>query len=199
MKQFFLSVILALTSFAMSAQDAIRVRYSGAKPTITDFARAYCHYMDTLQETGDRPSNAIKHALECRDKGLPLDEGETFVVNERAGYIAYHAQHDRCFIEMEMCYWNEKDGKHKLFAFNNMASLCDGKPLLTETSGIDFLRYDNATRTMTFCDDPGVEVHYDNAVYSLPCDGKDITVTVFDEDGEVTEHILKWNGRRFLP
>ncbi|MBQ3960233.1 MAG: hypothetical protein II683_00405, partial [Muribaculaceae bacterium] len=91
---------------------------------------------------------------------------------------------------------NEADGKHKLFAFNNMASIVDDEPLSTETTGMTFCRYNNATKKMTLCDPPGFEIDY-QCVYALPRTGKNITVTKFLKNGQTTKKTLKWNGKRF--
>lgn len=197
MKKTILLVALLVANLAAWAQDDIRVRYQGAKPTITDLAWAFCDYMDNLEETGDRPSNAIMSAMIQQRKGIPQEEGETFIIDEKNGYILYERVDDSYVNRMEMCYWNEADGKHKLFAFNNLATLMDGRPACTETSGLYFYRYNNATKKMVYCDPPGFEVDY-SATYALPRTGKHIVVTKWDENGnKIKETTLKWNGRRF--
>ena len=95
-----------------------------------------------------------------------------------------------------MCYWNESDGKHKLIAFNNMASYMEGRPCMAEMSGIDFYRYNNATKRMEACDAPGFEVDY-GCNYELPRKGKDIITTRWNDDGTTRQKILKWDGKRF--
>ena len=95
-----------------------------------------------------------------------------------------------------MCYWNESDGKHKLFAFNNMASFDEDGPIATETSGMYFYRYNNATKKMTYCYTPGFELDYQNT-YALPRAGKDIVETKWNSDGTKTEKLLKWDGHKF--
>ncbi|MBQ4367259.1 MAG: hypothetical protein II786_04160 [Muribaculaceae bacterium] len=197
MKRLSLVIIFACFILAMSAQDGFRVHFQGAKPTITDLAWAFlCDCEANDEECGDRPALAVKDALSRHRKGLPQEEGVTLRIDQKNGYILYEWQYETCLIRMEMCYWNESDGKHKLFVFNNMASLCDGKPVVTETSGLVFCRYNNATKKMTYCDDP-FTVDY-QCTYALPSAGKDIIVTPWDESGNMKQpKTLKWNGRRF--
>lgn len=197
MKKLSFTMIFACCVLAMVAQDVIRVNYRGAKPTISDFAWAYVVAVDKIEECGDKPSNAIKEAMTRQRKGLPQEEDVTFVVDEKNGYILYEFKYDTVVMRMEMCYWNEADGKHKLFAFNHMSTLSDGKPVLTETSGLTFYRYDNAKKKMTYCNPPGFEVEYYDTTYEFPRAGKNITVNKWNEDVIVEQKTLKWNGRRF--
>ena len=148
MKKLSWVIFFACCTMALAAQDVISVNYRGAKPTISDFAWAYVQAVDNIEECGDKPSNAIMYAMERQREGLPLKDGETFVVDEKNGYICYECAYDNVMYRMEMCYWNEADGKHKLFAFNNMASLVDGKPLIGETTVLNFYRYDNAIHSV---------------------------------------------------
>ncbi len=196
MKKLSLAIIFICCTLALAAQDVIRVKYQGAKPTIRDFAWAFVQAVANIEECGDKPSDAIKSAMEKQRKGLPLENGETLVVDEKNGYILYEYRYDNVVDRMEMCYWNEADGKHKLFAFNNMASLIDDRPLRTETIGLTFFRYDNATKKMTYCNPPGFEVDY-SSTYEFPRAGKNITVNKWNEDVIVEQKTLKWNGRRF--
>jgi hypothetical protein len=98
-----------------------------------------------------------------------------------------------------MCYWNEADGKHKLFAYN-VASFINGRCEAGQYDGLDFYRYDNAKKKMTFCEDRrGTEAVYKYDVrqsYTLPRKGKDITVTLWYDSGKKVK-TLKWNGKRF--
>ena len=199
MKRKALTIVFACCTLAMMAQDAIKVNYKGAKPTISDFAWALFAAIDEdEEESGDRPAYAIREAMIKQRNGLPQEEGVTLTVDEKNGYILYEWLQGSYVIRMEMCYWNESDGKHKLFAFNNLASYdtADGSPLATETSDISFFRYNNATKRMIYCDPPGFVVDY-SATYALPRTGKDITVTKWNKDGTTTKKKLKWNGRRF--
>lgn len=197
MKRNLLVIFLTCFSLLLMAQQGFRVNFKGSKPTITDLAWAYlCHYENDDDECGDRPALAVKEALSRHRQGLPQEEGVTLRIDEKNGYILYEFKYESSVIRMEMCYWNEADGKHKLFIFNNMASFSDGKPCFTEVSGFEFCRYDNATRKMNYCDAP-FEVDY-GCTYALPSAGKDIIATQWDANGnKKATRTLKWNGRRF--
>ena len=58
-----------------------------------------------------------------------------------------------------MCYWNEADGKHKLFAYN-VGCYQNGTYSPGQFDGLTFYRYNNATKQMTPCGDVGFEVAY---------------------------------------
>ena len=99
-----------------------------------------------------------------------------------------------------MCYWNEADKKHKLFAYN-VSSFTNGKYNAGQYDVLMFYRYNNATKKMSYCTDTGFDVEYgtgDGAMisYALPRIGKDITVTTWYEKGK-KQKTLKWNGKKF--
>ena len=95
-----------------------------------------------------------------------------------------------------MCFWNEADKKHKLFAYSNW-SYFNGHPELGQFDALTFYRYDNATRTMEYALTPGFDVIYENGTtYSLPRVGKDIKVNKWD-GGMKNQTTLKWNGHGF--
>ena len=196
MKRKTLAIIFAFCALAMVAQNGIKVNYKGAKPTITDFAWAYLSAMDDDDDCGMEAINAFREAFIKHRKGLPQNKGEKFIIDEKNGFIVYETINNDIVIRMEMCYWNEADGKHKLFAFNNMNTLEKGKPIFTELSDITFYRYNNATKMMTSCDPPGFDVNY-SCNYLLPRNGKNIIVTKWNDNGTKTQKVLKWNGRKF--
>ena len=188
--------MFALCALAMVAQNGIKVNYKGAKPTISDFAWAYLSSMDGDDDCGMEAINAFKEAFIKHRNGQPQNEGEKFIVDEKNGFIVYETKYDDIVNRMEMCYWNEADGKHKLFAFNTMNTLDKGKPIFTELSDISFYRYTNATKKMVACDAPGFKVDYGTA-YALPRNGKNIITTKWNDNGTKITKTLKWNGRKF--
>jgi len=201
MRRLLSAIVFSCLTLSLMAQNGIKVNYKGAKPTITDFVWAAfpsLNYEDE-EETGDRPWRALQNAMERHRKGLPQEEGETLTIDSKNGYILFeqvYNENANHVFKLEICYWNESDGKHKLIAFNNLASLTDGRPCLTETSDFCFFRYNNATKRMVGCEPPGFEIIYDG-IYELPRVGKDIIHTQWNEDGTTKKKILKWNGRRF--
>ena len=208
MKRNSLAIIFACCVLALAAQDVIKVNYRGAKPTISDFAWAFLSdytYDENGDDCLDEVRSSVKQAWINHRKGLPLEEGETITVDEKNGYALYECRtkdgsnDDLC--KVEMCYWNEADGKHKLFAYN-VALFRNGKYDPGQFDGIQFYRYTNAKKKMVYCEAPGFTPQYgteDGAyvTHSLPRAGKDITVTSWYENGKKKQRTLKWNGRRF--
>ena len=203
MKRLSLAIIFACCTLALAAQEAIRVNYQGAKPTISDFAWAFLSNAVIEDEDGmfDESTNAVKQAWIQHRKGLPQSEDMTLTIDQKNGYAVLESRQGEHLGRWEMCYWNEADGKHKLFAYN-VAWFQNGKYSPGQYDGIIFYRYNNATKIMTPCDDTGVDIVYrseDNVLgsYALPCVGKDIIVTLWYDNGKTKKKTLKWNGRRF--
>ena len=207
MKRMTFTIILACLTLAMAAQDdAIRVSYKGARPTISDFVSSYLSAImvddDDDEDCIDESANAFNQAWMNHKKGLPLDEGDKLTVDEKNGYVLYESRFEDELLKVEMCYWNEADGKHKLVAYN-VAAYRNGKYMGGQYDGLLFYRYNNATKKMTLCDDTGVEDAYEmedgaSISFGLPRIGKDIVVTWswFDKDKTIRK-TMKWNGRRF--
>ena len=182
------------------AQESIRVNYQGTTPTISDFASAFLSAAVDDEDCIDESTNAIKQAWTQHRKGLPLDEGETLTIDQKNGYIVYESKYDEHMLRIEMCFWNESDRKHKLFAYN-VACFTNDKYSAGQFDGLTFYRYDNGSKKMIPCHDTGFDVVYgtdDGAwiSYELPRTGKDITVTSWYDDGKKQKR-LKWNGYRF--
>ena len=204
MKRLALAIILACFTLTLFAQDGIKVNYKGAKPTISDFAEAFVSEQSkSLEEEGesDESFNAFRQAWYRHRDGKPQDAGETFVVDQKNGYILYQIKRGKDLLKWEMCYWNEADGKHKLFAYN-VTWFKNGKYSPGQFDGLIFYRYNNATKKMTYCDDPGFDAVMgsdDGATisYALPRSGKDIIASYWYDDGKKKQKTLKWNGRRF--
>ena len=203
MKRISLAIIFACCTLALAAQEAIRVNYQGAKPTISDFAWAFLSNAVIEDEDGmfDESTNAVKQAWIQHRKGLPQSEDMTLTIDQKNGYAVLESRQGEHLGRWEMCYWNEADGKHKLFAYN-VVWFQNGKYSPGQYDGIIFYRYNNATKIMTPCDDTGVDIVYrseDNVLgsYALPRVGKDIIVTLWYDNGKTKKKTLKWNGRRF--
>ena len=203
MKRISLAIILALFTLSLAAQDVIRVDYKGAKPTISDFAWALLsnYVWDEEEDVLDESTNAAKYAWTQYRKGLPMDEGDKITVDQKNGYAVYESRDDKDLLRVEMCYWNEADQKHKLFAYN-VRFYEDGKYSPGQFDGLTFYRYDNATKKMTSCEAPGFDVvsATDDGAwvsYDLPRSGKDIIYTEWKDNIKKKQKTLKWNGRRF--
>ena len=194
------AIIFSCIALSMVAQNGVKVNFKGSTPTVTDFVWAAFPSLDyeDEEESGDRPWRMLQDAMTRHRQGLPQEQDETLTIDTKNGYIVFESS-DETFdhvFRLEVCYWNEADGKHKLIAFNDMASFTGGSPCVTETSYMRFFRYDNATKRMVECDPPGFEIDY-SCTYELPRSGKDIVVTQWNADGSSKRKVLKWNGKRF--
>ena len=201
MKKLSLAIVFACCTLAVAAQeDGFRVNYQGAKPTIKDFALAYLASLFTDVEECDLEGLGmyadLQDAIKRQGKGLQLEENSTLTIDVKNGFLVYEQKQDEYLMRIEMCYWNEADGKHKLFACNRW-SFENDKPMMGQFDVLSFYRYDNATKKMSWCETPGFDVEYLNKSYALPRTGKDITVTTWEDNGKMTQKILKWNGRGF--
>ena len=166
MKRLSLAIMFVFCTLAMAAQDVIRVNYQGDKPTISDFITAYL--APTYGEDGECDSeamNGIRNAWERHRKGLKQQEGDTFTLDVKNGFAVYEYKYFEGACEfmtrIEMCFWNEADGKHKLFAYNHMFYR-DGQYYPGQYDGLTFMRYDNATKTMKYHSDAGVQAVYES-------------------------------------
>lgn len=206
MKKVSLTILLVCCTLALAAQDgAFKVNYRGATPTISDFAWAYLY---NVVEDGDdvdcanESERAIKQAWVKHRKGQPQDENVTLTIDEKNGYVLYESRYEEHLLKVEMCYWNEADKKHKLFAIN-VACFSNGKYSPGQFDGISFYRYNNATKKMVYTTDTGIDAAFatdDGAwrSFELPCSGKDIVVTKWWYNSDKKQQFtLKWNGRRF--
>lgn len=208
MKRTSFAIIFACLTLTMVAQDAIRVKYKGAKPNISDFAWAYLSdyvYDEDEDCCLDEVRNGVKQAWLLHLKGAQQKEGETLTVDDKNGYAVfehnseYESVKDLC--RVEMCYWNETDGKHCLFAYN-VGCYTNGKYSPGQFDGIQFYRYNKATKKMTQYEVPGFGpaiTTEDGAYisYTLPRTGKNIIVTYWYDNGTKKQKILKWTGRKF--
>jgi hypothetical protein len=150
--------------------------------------------------------NGIRNAWERHRKKQKQHEGVTFTLDVRNGFAVYEYKYLEGACEfmtrVEMCFWNEADGKHRIFAYNH-GFYRDGKYYPGQYDGLTFMRYDNATKTMKYHSDPGIQAVYDSkspsveCSFALPRSGKDIIVTFWKENGQKTQKTLKWNGHGF--
>ena len=201
MKRLSLAIIFACFTLAVAAQEGFRVDYQGTRPTIKDFVKAYLtsilsEEVEECEAEGLGIYESLQRAITNKEKGLPLNEGETLTIDTKNGFLLYEQTLDENLLRIEMCFWNESDGKHKLFADNNW-SYRNGKPILGQFDGLNFLRYNNSTKRMSYIDAPGFDVEVYDKAYALPRTGKDIIVTTWHEDGKKTQKTLKWNGHGF--
>ena len=203
MNRIIATLFLACCTLTLAAQDGIKVNFQGARPTISDFAWAYLSTYDEDAEDIDyinESIRAMKQAWIRNRDGIPQEEGDTLTIDQKNGFVLYESRHEESLLRIEMCYWNEADRKHKLFAYC-IGGYMDGKYSPGQFDDLVFFRYDNDSKTMTgWWEDVGFEVEYSHdgafVSYDLPRTGKDIVVTTWYDDGP-RRKTLKWNGRRF--
>lgn len=202
MKTLFLSILFACCTLTMAAQEgSIRVKYQGAKPTISDFVTAFLNSRsDGDDDCSDESFNALKSDWNTRRVGKPLRQGVTITVDQNNGFVLYESKYEENLLRIEMCYWNESDQKHKLFAYN-VGCYTNGKYSPGQFDGLTLYRYNNASKSMVVSFDNGFDVEYgteDGAMvsYALPRTGKDITVTYWKNNSK-KQKTLKWQGRKF--
>lgn len=204
MKRITLFIFLVCCALTLSAQVTYRVNYQGAKPTISDFVTSFAAArVEALEEYDeyDESFNALRDVWERHLQGKPLEKEESLIVDERNGYVCYErGPFDGWLSRYEMCFWNESDGRHKVFAYC-MSSFQNDRYEPGQYDGISFYRYDSSTRQMTMAEDMGFPLRYGNdegdwLSYALPRTGKDITVTTWYKSGP-RKKLLKWNGRKF--
>ena len=201
MKRIASALILGFVAMTLAAQEGIKVNYTGANPTVSDFAWAVMTAYDDDEEADmDESMNALKQAWIRNRDGMPQEEGETLTIDQKNGFVLYESRQDEHLVRIELCYWNEADKKHKLIAYN-VACFKDGKCDPGQYDGLRFYRYDNASKTLeSWYEDMGFEVMYNDdgawVSYALPRTGKDIVVTTWYDDGP-RQKTLKWDGRRF--
>ena len=190
-------VALLLMALAVHAQDYIVVNYSGSRPNINDFVTAILAQEDIGESLGNMADN-----WELLQQNYPLREGATFLTDIPNGYVRFDSRYEDADIRehsyVEMCYWNCSDSKHKLVAVN-VGCEQNGKPVMTEYTGIMFYKYDNRTHTLTYetAYDLGASIQVSPAVtYSLPRKGKDIKA-VIHAPNRPTNILMKWNGAKF--
>ena len=160
----------------------------------------------STNEPSDEHMNSVRDAWERHCKGQKQREGVTFTLDVNNGFAAYEYREVEEGVEFvsrtEMCYWNEADQKHKLFAYNTW-SFENGKPILGQYDGLTFCRYDNAKKIMVYTADAGVDSALDatgpdvTVTFSLPRSGKDLTITRWLPGGLKQSQTLKWNGYGF--
>lgn len=202
MNRILLALIMAFCTISLAAQDdCIKVKFQSSAPAITDFVAALVADSESGEDNCDGESMAaFANAWKLHQQGKALPDGVKMIVDKKAGYVRFEERSEKDVLRIEMCYWNESDQKHKLFAcgthfFHN------GVYSPGQFDGLTFYRYTNSTRKMTITGDVGYEftcLSTDNAwiSYELPQKGKDIIATTWHTKGP--EHTtLKWTGRGF--
>lgn len=215
-KNLLLLLALALPAMALAQPQSCKVKFSGSKPTIIDFARAYC----SQSESG----SFNRDALAAFAKGNHKKGNVECIVDKKNGYLRYTAPVDMTINYIEMCYWTCDNKNECIFAVNLVDTSMD-----FDESNLTFYRYNAKTRVMKLIKPPfdrqpqpidlvnkskaagsivnmvqGARNEDSNRFqpcYELPRTGKDITCRIGDRKAIPREAqrkvILKWNGSGF--
>ena len=212
LKPLFVIAICAIPILAMAQPESCKVKATGSKANIKDFAQAYCSQC----EQGSFESQA----LDAFNKG----NSDDCVVDTKNGFVKYSAEQEDDAIEtIEMCFWNTTNKNEKLVAVNR----------LSENGGVGesflyFYRYNVKNKEMKLIDLPfdrepqpvdmlnkkvskkvkklvktaqNEDANKYMPFYQLPRAGKDITFRMSDPTAVPKTMqrtgTMKWNGASF--
>ena len=137
-----------------------------------------------------------------QSKGQPLDKSETLTIDQQNGFLLYQQRHDDFTTKIELCFWNESDGKHKLVA-ENVSFIINGEPVDTELTGLTFYWYDNASKKLSlkYAFELGADIEWPEgaagSIRTLPRQGKTIEFIYSTAKGKITKK-LTWDGNKFV-
>lgn len=204
MKRLFLLLFISLVVVPMVAQDddgiqIYKVSFKGSTPTITDFVDAILNGEELGEALGMFDSY---WQLNKRKKQLP--PAVKLKIDKAKGFVSFshrYAEDNSC-LSIETCYWNCKDGRHKIVG-QAIATYQNGRPVMGQYDGLTFYTYDSVTRTMKWtptielCGEEFNEIEFvDGMVINLPDVGKDISIWM-PVAGGAKHYLLKWTGSNF--
>ena len=178
-------------------EDTVRiaVNYTGKQPDIADFVTAV---LDASNEIDFY--QVVNRDWKLYRKNQPIVGNATITLDVKNGYMRYETHYPEAsdLSSLEMCYWNCKDGKHKLICCNGVLKMEDDYGW-ADYVGPSFYLYDTATKSMRDILAEDIGALYDGnalSVFFLPRKGKDIKVTI-SGDGELWKEVLVWDGFQF--
>lgn len=136
LKSLLVIAICAMPVFAMAQPESCKVKVTGSKATIKDFAKAYCSQCEQ--------GSVERQALTAINKG-----SKKAVVDLKNGYMKYSAKQNGITETFEMCFWNCNNKNEKLVAVNRVS---EGGGL--DESFLEFYRYNVKTKVMKHIDPP---------------------------------------------
>ena len=175
----------------------IPVNFKGAQPNIKDFVSA-------LLKNGEEGEalNGLSQAWDFFKNGMKQMPGDDLIADTQNGYMGYVSEDESSRQVIECCYWNYADKKHKLVAISNDLFM-EGKAVAGQYTGVEFYKYDNATRQMkhVYAHEVGIDIEAPSGTtatsHALPRQGKTIVYTYYTPSGKV-EKRLTWNGSKFI-
>ena len=136
-KSLLVIAICAMPMCAMAQPESCKVKFSGSKPTIKDYAKAYCSQFEQ--------GSFERQALAAFSKG----NSKKCVVDAKNGYVKYSVKQDGILETLEMCFWNCDNKNEKLVAVNRVSE--NG---YLDESFLEFYRYNVRTKEMKHIEPP---------------------------------------------
>lgn len=205
MKRLLSLFIVSLVAVTVFAQDddgitSIKVSYKGNAPTITDFVDAI------LSEDGLGEALGLFDSYwQMYKKNRKMPPAVRLKIDKPNGFVSFSHNYaeDNSTLSVETCYWNCKDGRHKIVG-QVIASYQNGRPVMGQYDGLMFYTYDSVTHRLKWT--PSVDLCgeefgemglIDGTVINLPSVGKNISIWR-PEAGGTKHYLLKWTGSGFL-
>lgn len=140
MRNFFKSLLViaicAMPMLAMAQPETCKVKVTGAKASIKDFAKAYCSQFEQGSFERQALAAMVKGSKKC-------------LVDVKNGYMKYSVKKDGILNTFEMCFWNCNNKNEKLVAVN-----CVSEDGMLDESFLEFYRYNVKTKEMKHIDPP---------------------------------------------
>ena len=189
--------VFSKTEMVDDTDTGIVVKSKGAQPNIKDFVSAILSQEDMGEGFG-----GVKQSWNLYRNGMKQMPGDEIIVDVRNGYMGYESKDDESRHVIECCYWNCADGKHKLLAVSN-DYFQTGKPVMTETTGINFYLFENDSRKLKVTYGPELGLDYEvppgctGVTHELPRQGKTIVINSHLPSGKIAKRFT-WNGSKFV-
>jgi len=189
--------VFSKTEEVDDTDTGIVVKAKGAQPNIKDFVSAILSQEDMGEGFG-----GVRQSWDLYRNGMKQMPGDEIIVDVRNGYMGYESKDDESRQVIECCYWNCADGKHKLLAVS-IDCFQAGQPVMTETTGVNFYMYDNATRKLKVAYGQELGLDYETppgctgVTHELPRQGKTIVINSHLPSGKIARRFT-WNGTKFI-
>ncbi len=138
LKSLLVIAICAIPVVAMAQTESCIVKTKGVKPTIKDFAKAYC---SECEEGESFERNALAELNKVNTK--------QWVIDTKNGYAKYTEKQGDVVETLEMCFWNCTNKNEKLVAVNRVSN-----GMGFDESFLYFYRYNVKTKEMKLIDAP---------------------------------------------
>ena len=189
--------VFSKTEQVDDSDTGIVVKSKGAQPNFKDFVSAILS-----QEDMGEGFNGVRQSWNLYRNGMKQMPGDEIIVDVRNGYVGYESKNDDSRHVNEFCYWNFADGKHKLLAVS-IDGFHEGKPVMTEVTGVIFYIFDSATRKLKIAYESELGLDGElppgctGVTHELPRQGKTIVINSHLPSGKIAKRYT-WNGSKFI-